>query len=169
MALLIRVLGRGDERILKTVAPSLFDNLLDEKLTAEFLGDPRHHMTVAVDDGLVVGFASAVHYIHPDKAPQLRINQVTVAPQYRRLGLAKAVLRELLEVGRIHQCPVAWALTTRANAAAMALFSSVGGIEWADNEDHSDGTLGYTFTLRCGTEALTGIDLDALFATRAST
>jgi ribosomal protein S18 acetylase RimI-like enzyme len=169
MALLIRVLGRGDERILKNVAASLFDNLLDENLTTEFFGDPRHHMTVAVDDGLVVGFASAVHHKHPDKAPQLRINQVAVAPQHRRLGLAKALLRELLEVGRIHRCSVAWALTTRANAAATALYSSVGGIEWADDQDHSDGTLGYTFTLRCGPEAATAINPDALFATRAST
>jgi hypothetical protein len=53
------------------VAAEVFDNPIDADLTAEFLGDARHHLAVAIDDGLVVGFASAIHYVHPDKPPQL--------------------------------------------------------------------------------------------------
>jgi len=129
------------------VADELFDNPIDPALTKEFLADPRHHLAVAIDDGLVVAFASAVHYVHPDKPPQLWINEVSVAPMHRRQGLGKAVLRALFAVGRAHNCTEAWVLTDRKNAAAMALYRSVGGSEGAD-EGPADKTLGYTFALK---------------------
>lgn len=147
MAIEIKVLQRGDDSILMNVAPEVFDNAIDRELTREFLEDPRHHIAVAIDSGLVVGFASGVHYVHPDKRPELWINEIALAPTHRRRGLGKALLRELFEVGRIHNCTVAWVLTDRSNTAAMALYSSVGGTEGADDSGTSDSTLGYTFDL----------------------
>jgi ribosomal protein S18 acetylase RimI-like enzyme len=116
----IKVLRRGDDSILMNVAVEVFDKPINSELTREFLEDPRHHIAVAIDDGLVVGFASGVHYIHADKPPELWINEVAVASTHRRRGLGKAVLRALFEVGRVHHCVVAWVLTDRDNAAAMA-------------------------------------------------
>ena len=104
MAVEIRVLVAGDDHVLSAVAPEVFDHPIDPDLTREFLSDPRHHLAVAIDDGMVVGFASAVHYVHPDKPPQLWINEVAVAPSHHRRGLGKAVLRALLDVGRAHRC-----------------------------------------------------------------
>jgi ribosomal protein S18 acetylase RimI-like enzyme len=147
MAIEIKVLQRGDDSILMNVAPEVFDNPIDPKLTREFLEDPRHHIVVAIDAGLVVGFASGVHYLHPDKRPELWINEVALAPTHRRRGLGKALLRELFEAGRIHNCTVAWVLTDRGNTAAMALYSSLGGTEGADDSGTSDSTLGYSFNL----------------------
>jgi len=141
-----RILLSGDEPVLMNVAAEVFDNPIDPDLTKEFLADPRHHLAVAIDDGLVVAFASAVHYIHPDKPPQLWINEVAVAPTHRRRGLGKSVLQALFEVGRAHRCTEAWVLTDRLNIAAMALYSSVGGTEGADDEGPTD-SLGYTFAL----------------------
>jgi GNAT superfamily N-acetyltransferase len=143
----IRTLHTGDEQVLTNVVADLFDHPIDPALTTEFLADPRHHIAVAIDDGLVVAFASALHYIHPDAAPQLWINEVAVAPTHRRQGLGKAVLIALFEVARAHNCTEAWVLTDRANPAAMALYSSVGGTEGAD-EGPADKTLGYTFALK---------------------
>jgi ribosomal protein S18 acetylase RimI-like enzyme len=147
MPIEIRILCSGDESVLLNVADQVFDNAIDPDLTKEFLADPRHHLAVAIDDGLVVAFASAVHYIHPDKPPQLWINEVAVAPTHRRRGLATAVLQALFEVGRAHRCTEAWVLTDRTNIAAMALYSSVGGTEGADDEGPAD-SLGYTFPLK---------------------
>ena len=147
MASEIKVLQRGDESVLMNVAAGVFDNPIDAELTREFLEDPRHHIAVAIDDGLVVGFASGVHYIHPDKPPELWINEVAVAPTHRRRGLGTAVLKALLEVGRAHNCTVAWVLTDRTNVAAMALYSSVGGTEGADDTSPADAMLGYSFAL----------------------
>jgi ribosomal protein S18 acetylase RimI-like enzyme len=147
MAIEIKVLQRGDDGILMNVVPEVFDNAIDPALTREFLEDPRHHIAVAIDAGLVIGFASGVHYLHPDKRPELWINEIAFAPTHRRRGLGKALLQLLFEVGRAHKCTVAWVLTDRGNTAAMALYSSLGGTEGADDSGTSDSTLGYTFDL----------------------
>ena len=79
----------------------------------------------------MVGFASAVHYVHPDKPPQLFINEVGTAETHQRRGLAKQVLEALFEVGRKLGCSEAWVLTDRANPAAMGLYASLGGMQEA--------------------------------------
>src|SRR5271168_489745 len=126
----IRLLTSADARVLETVAPGVFDDPVDSAAAAEFLADPRHHVCVAIDNGVVVGFASAVHYVHPDKPnPELWINEVGVDPAFRQLGLGKAILRELLAHARSLGCKEAWVLTDEVNLPARALYSSVGGDE----------------------------------------
>jgi ribosomal protein S18 acetylase RimI-like enzyme len=147
MTIQIKVLERGDESVFMNVAPLVFDNPINAELTWEFLEDPRHHIAVAIYDGLVVGFASGVHYVHPDKLPELWINEVALAPTHQRRGLGKGLLTALLEVGRAHHCTTAWVLTYRSNNAAMALYSSVGKTEGADDSGPSDRLVGYSFSL----------------------
>jgi aminoglycoside 6'-N-acetyltransferase I len=98
-------------------------------LAAEFLRDHRHHLAVAVEDGMVVGFASGVHYVHPDKPSEMWINEVGVAPRHQGRGLGKAVVRALLEHAKRLGCREAWVLTDRSNSAAMRLYASAGGEE----------------------------------------
>jgi ribosomal protein S18 acetylase RimI-like enzyme len=147
MTIEIKILGPGDEDILRRVAAGVFDHPVEDQLVLEFLADRRHHLVVAIADRVVVGFASALTYIHPDKRPQMWINEVGVAPTHRRQGLAKAILHELLQIGRKHQCSVAWVLTDRGNTAAMALYSSLGGLKGVDCSGPSDAMLGYSFQL----------------------
>jgi ribosomal protein S18 acetylase RimI-like enzyme len=148
MTTIIRILRPGDDHVLMNVAAGVFDNPIDAKLTKEFLEDPRHHIAVAIDDGMVVGFASGVHYVHPDKPPELWVNEVGVAPTHQRRGLAKAVLRALFEEGKSHNCTAAWVLTHRSNPEAMALYASIGGIEGAEGGlGNSDDIVGFSFSL----------------------
>jgi ribosomal protein S18 acetylase RimI-like enzyme len=147
MGILIKVLQSGDEAVLARVADEVFDNAVDDDLTRQFLADPRHHIAVAIDADMVVGFASGVHYIHPDKGPELWINEVAVAPTHQRRGLGKGLLRALLGVAKAHACAEAWVLTDRSNGAAIALYASVGGIEGAD-EASAEGTLGFRFEVQ---------------------
>jgi aminoglycoside 6'-N-acetyltransferase I len=125
----IRILGPLDEAVLATVAPDVFDHVVQPSLAAEFLADPRHHIAVALDAGLVVGFASAVHYVHPDKPPELWVNEVGVAASHQGCGLGSQLLKALFGVGRANGCTQAWVLTDRSNAAAMRLYRRVGGVE----------------------------------------
>jgi len=127
MAIETRVLRRGDEAVLDRVAPGVFDDPVDARAAAEFLADPRHHLAVAVDGGVVVGFVSAVHYVHPDQPPQLFIIEVAVASAYQRAGLAKRMLGALLAHARALGCKTAWVGTEADNTAARALYRSVGG------------------------------------------
>jgi ribosomal protein S18 acetylase RimI-like enzyme len=126
----IRLLTSTDASVLEYVAPGVFDHPVDSAAVAEFLADFRHHICVAIENGAVVGFASAVHYVHPDKpTPQLWINEVGVGPAFRRLGLAKAILHKLLAHAKSLGCKEAWVLTDEANVPARALYSSAGGDE----------------------------------------
>ena len=127
MALETRILHAGDQALLANVAPGVFDDAVDPELVAEFLGDSRHHLAVAADQGQVVGFASGVSYVHPDKPPELWINEVGVAPSHQGQGVGKAVVRALLQHGERLGCGQAWVLTDAANTAAMRLYASVGG------------------------------------------
>jgi ribosomal protein S18 acetylase RimI-like enzyme len=142
MSIGIRVLRRGDEHVLAAVAADVFDDALDAAATAAFLADPRHHLAVAVDDGVVVGFASAVTYVHPDKPqPELWINEVGVAPTHHRRGIGRELLAALLEVGRREHCSEAWVLADRSNTGAQQFYASLGG------EAAREDAVMFTFTL----------------------
>jgi len=147
MTPIIKRLGPEDEAAFAHVADGLFDNPVEEALVREFLADPRHHIAAAFDDGVMVAFASGVHYVHPDKAPQLFVNEVAVASTRRQQGLGKAVLLELLKAGRENHCTEAWVLTDDENPAALALYASAGGIEGADEDSANKQMRGFTFPL----------------------
>jgi aminoglycoside 6'-N-acetyltransferase I len=130
MTIEIKVLGPQDAGILAHVAPDVFDDPIDVRRAEEFLADPRHHLAVAVEDGQVVGFVSAVHYVHPDKPnPELWINEIGVADTHQRRGLAKRLMRSLFAVARSLGCAEAWVMTDRANTAAMRLYAAAGSTE----------------------------------------
>ncbi|HJR62379.1 MAG TPA: GNAT family N-acetyltransferase [Gemmatimonadaceae bacterium] len=139
----IRELSPGDEAILATAPPrEVFDDDVDMEATRNFLADPSHHIVVALDDAIVVGFISAVHYHHPDKMrPELWINEVGVAATHRGRGIGRAMMGAILDLGRRHGCDQAWVLTDRGNEAANRLYASVeGALELED-------CVMYTFTL----------------------
>ena len=127
MEIEIKRLNRDDVGVLTRIAPGVFDDPIVWERAREFLADPRHHLIVAIHDGVIVGFVSAVHYVHPDKPqPELWINEVGVADGYRGQGIGKALMRETLDVGRQLGCAEAWVLTERSNEAAMRLYTSSG-------------------------------------------
>lgn len=125
----VRLLGSDDADVLKNVMEGVFDNAVDMRLTDEFLRDPRHHLAVALDDGTVVGMASALHYVHPDKPPELYINEVGVAESHRNRGIGRQLLRALLDHGKTLGCTQAWLGTERSNSAARRMYAAAGGEE----------------------------------------
>ena len=130
MSIDIRLLAGSDQALLDHVAPDVFDDPLDRHATALFLGDPHHRLAVAIDDGRVVGFVSAVIYVHPDKPhPELWINEVGVAPTHHRRGIGRRLIAAVLAAGRAAGCCEAWVLTDRSNESAMKLYASAGGQE----------------------------------------
>jgi aminoglycoside 6'-N-acetyltransferase I len=138
----IRILRAADAGVLTNVAPDVFDDPLIPNAGAGFLSDPRHHLVVALDAGAVVGFVSAVHYVHPDKpAPELWINEVGVAPTHQRQGIARAMLDTMLDHARGLGCREAWVLTDADNARARGLYASIEGAH------ESDSHVMYTFPL----------------------
>jgi ribosomal protein S18 acetylase RimI-like enzyme len=138
----IKALNHNNIDLLQNIDPDVFDDPIDPPRAQEFLSDPRHHLVVAMNGQQVIGFVSAVHYVHPDKAhPELWINEVSVAATHRRQGVGKRLLEAMFEVAQALGCTEAWVLTDRENTAAMSLYSAVGKAEAPS--DH----VMFTFTL----------------------
>jgi GNAT superfamily N-acetyltransferase len=95
----IQLLGANDAAVLQRVAAGVFDGPVDPRWTTEFLGDARHHIVVAIEGEQVVGTASAGYYVHPDKPPELWINEVGVAPTHQRQGIGRQLLTRCLRTG----------------------------------------------------------------------
>ena len=125
-AIEIRLLGPDDADVLQRVAPDVFDYAIDPRWSREFFADARHHLIVALDGDMVVGMITAVDYVHPDKAPQLWINEVGVAPSHQRRGIGRRLLDAMLAHGRALGCTEAWLGTEETNTAARALYEGTG-------------------------------------------
>lgn len=127
MAVDIRLLVESDHALLMSADPDVFDNAVDPALARDFLADPRHHIVVAIENGVVIGMVTAVHYIHPDKPAELWINEAGVAESHQRRGIATRLMQAMFAHGRALGCTTAWLGTERSNTAAMGLYRSIGG------------------------------------------
>jgi GNAT superfamily N-acetyltransferase len=135
------MLGPADAELLANPHDDVFDDVVVPTLAAEFLDDPRHHLAAAIADGHIIGFASGVHYVHPDKAAQMFINEVGVATPWQRRGIGKAVMAALVDRARTLGCREAWVLTEDDNIAARSLYAAAGG---------SDAPAGRIFVIDVG-------------------
>lgn len=142
MSIEIRLLGPSDAFVLERVAQGVFDNEIDPRWTKEFFADSRHHLVVALEFEMVIGVVSAVHYVHPDKAPQLFINEVGVAPTHQRKGVGREMLARMLAHGRSLGCTEAWLGTEDSNTAARKLY------EGADDVEPAESFVLYTFPFK---------------------
>lgn len=115
--------------MLSSVADGVFDGPIRVDSLTDFFTDPRHHIAVALDGGVVVGMATGFHYAQPDKLPELFINEVGVADACQGQGLGKRLVQALLAHARELGCVAAWVLTEQDNAAARRLYASAGGRE----------------------------------------
>lgn len=104
---------------------TVFDGPVRSDQLAAFISDPGHLMILAEHTGRVVGFASGTILLHPDKAAALFINEVGVETDMRRKGIARALIRRLMDEGRARGCSGFWLATETDNAAARALYRSL--------------------------------------------
>ena len=128
----IRIVAAADAAVLDRVDDDVFDLPVQPALLAAFLANPANLLAVALADGVVVGMASGIAYVHPDKPPQLFLNEVGVSTRFHRRGIGARLVRALLEHGRALGCTEAWVATEDENRAARALYESVGGVEQAE-------------------------------------
>ena len=128
MTIAVRLLGSDEVDVLDNVAPDVFDHQIHPRWCAEFFADPRHHLVVALDGDLVVGMASGVHYVHPDKAPELWINEVAVAPTHHGQGIGRRLVTTLVQHGATLGCGEAWVLTSPANEPARRMYVAAGAV-----------------------------------------
>lgn len=127
MAIDVRELRPNDQCALHRVAPGVFDRPVRQEWAREFLDDSSHHLVVATEDDTVVGMISAVVFLHPDKPPQLWINEIGVAKTHQRRGIGRQLVDAMLHVGRASGCTAAWLGSEPENLSAHELYEKAGG------------------------------------------
>lgn len=125
MTIDIRPLASGDEALFDRVAVGVFDYAIDRAGLADYLAQPGHHLIVAMADGEIVGQVAAVVHRHPDeRATELYIDEVAVAPAFQRQGIARRMLDAMLALGKTLGCDEAWVGTEHDNIPALNLYAS---------------------------------------------
>lgn len=135
-------LGPGDAHVL--AGADVFDNPVDPDQARAFLADPGHEIVVARQDGRIVGMATGVVLLHPDKPPAFFINEVGVDEALRRKGVGSGLVERLLQIARDRGCQGIWLATEEDNVAARALYRraqarETGGIVVYDWDDAMPG------------------------------
>ena len=119
---------RGDEdTVLK--AGHLFDGTPAREWATSFLSEPTHHLFLAFDAEVPVGFVSGVETTHPDKGTEMFLYELSVDPRHRRRGAGNALVRALEAVARERGCYGMWVATEPDNVAALATYRSAGASE----------------------------------------
>lgn len=127
MTLAFRFLGAGDAALLDRVADDVFDQPIHPDRARTFLAEPGHLLLVACDDGLVVGQCAAVIHRHVDRPDDLFVENLGVAPAWRRRGIGAGLMRRMLAEARARGCALAWVGAESDDAAANALYGALAG------------------------------------------
>ena len=99
----VRRATSGDEDEVARFEEAFDYDVLPDK-TRRFLLDERHHLLLGYVDDRPAGFVSAVEVFHPDKLPELFLNEIGVVEDARRRGVARALIEELKRLGREQGC-----------------------------------------------------------------
>jgi len=125
MTMTIRTMksGEGAEVV---AAGHLFDSPPELATAERFLVTPGHHILIAYQDGSPAGFVTGVELTHPDKGTEMFLYELAVGEAFRRRGIGKALVGELLSIARGLGCYDMWVLTDHDNDAALATYRSTG-------------------------------------------
>lgn len=95
-----------------------------ESLTS-FLQDGSHVYLVAHIDDQLAGALHAYVLPHPSGRIHFYIDEVDTKKQFRRKGVAKAMMQQALEIAKQHNVDEAWLGTEHDNEPAKALYNSL--------------------------------------------
>jgi aminoglycoside 6'-N-acetyltransferase I len=133
-AVSIHVVSQANASLLDSVDEDVFDHEIRPELLSAFLANPANVLVVAVAETRVVGMASGISYVHPDKPLALFINEVGVSGRFHRQGIARQLFSRLLEKAKELGCSEAWVATELGNKSARALYEALGGVP---DEEHA--------------------------------
>ncbi len=99
------------------VHDDVFDGPILPDMLTSFLADPKQHIVIAIDGDLICGICSGQHHHHPDKRPDMWINELSVAEPWRRQGLATRMINALCDHARSLQCTEIWVVADPTETA----------------------------------------------------
>jgi GNAT superfamily N-acetyltransferase len=142
-SLTVRRLAPADLPLL-LAAGDLFDHPLRPAMAERFLAHPDHHLFAAIGSEGLIGFVSAVTYLHPDKPVECWINEAGVIDRWQRRGIGRHLMLATLAHAWSLGCETAWVLTNSGNRAARGLYAACGG-QPTPAARHGDGVIMFEF------------------------
>lgn len=101
----------------------------------KFLANADNALFLAFLNTQLVGFLTAHRLQRLDKRKaEVLIYEVAVLKDFRQQGIGKALIAKVVIWAREVKADEVWVLTNKANTAAVALYSSLGGIIESDDE-----------------------------------
>ncbi|MFJ6831952.1 GNAT family N-acetyltransferase [Streptomyces sp. NPDC091209] len=110
-----------------TAAEYLFDHPVRPEWARRFLDTQGHHLYLAYEGEVPVGFISGVETVHPDKGAEMFLYELAVAEPFRRRGTGRALIHELAALARERGCYGMWVGVDTGNDVALATYRSAGG------------------------------------------
>ncbi|MFK7842063.1 MAG: GNAT family N-acetyltransferase [Sphingorhabdus sp.] len=115
-----------NQSLMHVVADDLFDAPVQSNLLQSYLAEETHWLVAALLDGVVIGKATAMVHRRPDKEDELYLDEIDVIPELRRKGIAKMILKKILEMAEDWGCEECWLGTEKDNIPARKLYESNG-------------------------------------------
>ncbi len=112
--------------LLDNVAPGVFDHDIDPARLAKYLAGPANMMVVALHRGFVVGMCMCVIHDHPDKPTELYLDEIGTGDDWRRQGIARALMLKVFERADDLDIDEIWLGTEPDNMPARGLYESFG-------------------------------------------
>ncbi|MBY5348482.1 GNAT family N-acetyltransferase [Rhizobium leguminosarum] len=119
-------LTRDTVGLLESIAEEVFDQEINAQRLATYLKSSGHLMIIAVCENQIIGQIAAYVHNHPDRASDVYIDNLGVAPPFQRRGVARRLLDEVLAWGKTLNCDQAWIVTDTENNAARAVYEGRG-------------------------------------------
>jgi aminoglycoside 6'-N-acetyltransferase I len=129
-------------------AQDVFDDTIRIDSAERFLSHPDHHLFAAIIKKHIIGFVSALTYLHPDKPLECWINEVGVIEAFQRRGIGRRLVGATLAHAWSMGCKSAWVLTNSGNQAARRLYAACGGVA-TPAARHKDGVIMLSFRAPC--------------------
>lgn len=104
------------------------DNKWDLQHCQEFVENKQNYLLIAGNEGKPCGFLAAYTLSRLDGLnPELFLYEIEVNQAYRRQGIGKQLIEDLLDIAKGIKAKEVFVLTNEHNAAAMKLYESTGG------------------------------------------
>jgi ribosomal protein S18 acetylase RimI-like enzyme len=112
--------------LLDRLAADVFDYPITPQRLLSYLGQPNHVLFVAVHKGVVIGHVRGAAIHHPDKAPDVYIDNLGVTPDWRRQRIGLRLVQALTGWARRLGCESVWLAAEPDDATAIAFYDAAG-------------------------------------------
>lgn len=107
---MITEMSEGDDDAVVAIS-YLFDDAAQIDATNRFLTSPGHHLLVAFENAVALGFVTGVQMTHPDKGTEMFLYELGVDESARSKGVGTALVAALADLARRAGCYGMWVLT----------------------------------------------------------